>query len=76
MRQTSPAWSFRGRSQEKIRKTVPGPGTYSPAMLSQEFSPSFRIGTSNRLTSGIKFVAPGPGEYSPSKQAFRPPITV
>lgn len=76
MKQTSPAWSFRGRSHEKIKKAVPGPGTYSPTMTSQEFSPSYRIGTSNRLASGIKFVAPGPGEYTPKRQFLNTPNTV
>lgn len=76
MRQTSPAWSFRGRSHDKIKKAVPGPGTYSPTMVSKEFSPSYRIGTSNRLTSEIKFAAPGPGEYSPKKQFLSSPNTV
>jgi Sperm-tail PG-rich repeat len=71
MRKTSPAWSFRGRSLEGVSESLPGPGSYSPSHI--ESTPSFRIGTSKRLESNIKFSNPGPGKYNPEKSSAKAP---
>lgn len=76
MRQTAPAWSFRGRSHEKIKEKVPGPGSYSPTMTNFEACPAVKIGSGNRLNGKIRFSHPGPGEYSPDKIAWKPALTV
>jgi Sperm-tail PG-rich repeat len=62
----SPAWTFKGKVEEKIKFKAPGPGNYNPSVkiLSQyETSPNYKIGTSSRdklITSNV----PGPGTYT------------
>lgn len=76
MRKTSPAWSFRGRNSQLLEEPVPGPGSYSPSQNHMETTPSFRIGTAERLNGRIKFSNPGPGNYDPLKPFQKFPNTV
>lgn len=65
--QSSPKWSMKGKAQNSMKNSTPGPGAYSGADASpNKFgrSPNYGFGGSPREIPRPQ-TAPGPGQYQP-----------
>ena len=65
----APAWTFKGKKEEKVAFNPPGPGNYDPSTKSLskfDSAPTYRIGTSSR-DHFVGSKVPGPGAYTASE---------
>ncbi|OMJ81406.1 hypothetical protein SteCoe_18142 [Stentor coeruleus] len=69
---SAPAWTFRGRSEDKNNFTTPGPGNYNPTLCNLEKPPNFKIGTSSRPAL-LSSTTPGPGTYEAKSTIINKP---
>ena len=72
-RQTSPSWSMGKTSRSdfsNLKRSVPGPGTYSPKKADGKVGIAF--GTSNRPPLADINDTPGPGEYTVKPKSETP----
>ena len=66
-----PAYSFSKSRREPIKKSIPGPGDYSPSP--RYWSPAYSISKGRRQLSNYRDISPGPGfyNYSSSSSQYR-----
>ena len=68
------AFSIAGRVAARVPSQSPGPGTYRPNIRpTEEQSPSFGMGTSDRPPINARSKTPGPGTYSAQSPAKTSP---
>ena len=72
---SAPAWSFQGKSAQKNYESSPGPGLYNPRENHHSSSPSFKIGTSQKIENSSN-ATPGPGTYKTQVRDSSPKYTL